>query len=306
MGKPILPPRYVNVPAGPVYDEDLPDGVLRTYVQLRGLAWGKERMEHVTVKEIMEVTGKSRSTIYGHLGVLRDRGWLLFNSAHYSWLTVEFSGGSGHEGDKSVDKPVDKPVDNLSRFLDSLNEEVKELKDPVNSEVNILPPVVNSVSLRAKVVQNSGQETRIPDKTGKETEPTPLPPSGEGVRNGRSRTVPYEQSQEGVRMVSHNGWHDVIKPDLEHKLERLGVFAPVYGQVAEAVRSGEWTVEQVHELADQVIGMGEKAGAGVFVYRLKNRIRPESPAERTEKELAKFRKYYREQKRKEAEHGAQG
>ena len=272
MGKPILPPRYVNVPAGPVYDEDLPDGVLRTYVHLRGLAWGKERMEHVTVKEIMEVTGKSRSTIYGHLGVLRDRGWLLFNSAHYSWLTVEFSGGSGHEGDKSVDKsvdkPVDKPVDNLSRFLDSLNEEVNELKDPVNSEINILPPVVNSVSLRAKVVQNSGQESRNLD--------------------------------------NNNGWHDAIKPDLEHKLERLGVFAPVYGQVAEAVRSGEWTVEQVHELADQVIGMGEKAGAGVFVYRLKNRIRPESPAERTEKELAKFRKYYREQKRKEAEHGAQG
>jgi hypothetical protein len=52
--------------------------------------------------------------------------------------------------------------------------------------------------------------------------------------------------------------------------------------------------------------MGEKAGAGVFVYRLKNKIRPEIPAERTEKELAKFRKYYREQKRKEAEHGAQG
>jgi len=175
MGKPILPPRYVNVPAGPVYDKDLPDGVLRTYVQLRGLAWGKERMEHVTFKEIMEVTGKSRSTIYGHLGVLRDRGWLLFNSAHYSWLTVEFSGGNGPEGDKSVDKPVDKPVDNLSRFLDSLNEEVNDLKDPVNSEINILPPVVNSVSLRARVVQKSGQESRKLDKTGKETEPTSMP-----------------------------------------------------------------------------------------------------------------------------------
>ena len=262
MGKPILPPRYVNVPAGPVYDEDLPDGVLRTYVQLRGLAWGKERMDQVTVKEIMEVTGKSRSTIYGHLGILRDRGWLLFNSAHYSWLTVEFC-GSGPEGDKTVDKPVD----NLSRFLDSLNEEVNELKDPVNSEIN-LPPVVNLLSLRPEVVQKSGQESRNPDNS--------------------------------------NGWHDVIKPDLEAKLERMKVFAPVYLQVAEAVRSGEWTVKQVHELADQVLGMGEKAGAGVFVYRLKNKIRPETPAEHAEKEREKFRKYYREQKRKEAEHGAQG
>ena len=92
MARPVLPPKYVNVPAGPAYDPDLPDGVFRTYVQLRGLAWGKDRPDDVTIKEIMEVTGKSRSAIYGHLGILRDRGWLLFNSAHYSWLTVEFCG----------------------------------------------------------------------------------------------------------------------------------------------------------------------------------------------------------------------
>lgn len=292
MARQTLPPRYVNIPAGPAYDPGLPDGVFRTYVQLRGLAWGKDRLDEITVKEIVEATGKSRSTIYGHLGILRDRGWLLFNAAHYSWLTVEFCGSGpdgGKDNNRSVDNPVDKSVDNLSRNLDCLNEEVKDLT--LNPEINLPPPDVH-VNPREEVVRISGQAVQKSGQEGVETQRTrsrgknsltPLPPSREGVDAG---------SREGVGSERNNGWHDVIAPDLERKLARLGVFAPVYGQVADGVRSGEWSVEQVHRLADQVIG--ERAGAGVFVYRFQNRIRPESPGEKQKKAVERFREVYRE------------
>lgn len=257
MARQNLPPRYVNIPAGPAYDEGLPDGVFRTYVQLRGLAWGKDRLDEITVKEIVEATGKSRSTIYGHLGILRDRGWLLFNAAHYSWLTVEFC-GSGPDGEKDNKDPAE----NLSRNLDCLNEEVKDF-NIFNQDVN-LPPPNNLVNPREEVVRKSGQGVQ---KSGEEP--------------GKDRS---------------NGWHDVIKPDLERKLERMGVFAPVYRQVADAVRSGDWSVKQVHQLADQIIAMGDSAGPGVFVFRLKNRIRPENETKKREKSVERFRKLYVEQK----------
>jgi len=262
MQKPVLPPRYVNVPAGPAFDPELPDGVFRTYVQLRGLAWGKDRMDQVTVKEIMEVTGKSRSTIYGHLGILRDRGWLLFNSAHYSWLTVEFC-GSGPDGEKEMSEAVDKPVDNLSGNLDCLNEDVKELKDSVGSvNLNLLPP--DFKSLRGGVVRKSGQVSGNLDK--------------------------------------NNGWHDTIDPHLAGLMERMGVFPQVYGQVAEAIRRGDWTLEQVKDLAGEILDLGDSAGPGVFVFRLKNKIRKDSEAEKQKKAQDRWRQLWRSQK--EAANGA--
>lgn len=256
MARQNLPPRYVNIPAGPAYDEGLPDGVFRTYVQLRGLAWGKDRLDEITVKEIVEATGKSRSTIYGHLGILRDRGWLLFNAAHYSWLTVEFC-GSGPDGEKDSKHAVD----NLSRNLDCLNEEVKDL-NILNQDFNLPPDYL--VNPREKLVRKSGQAVQK---------------SGQVSKN----------------LDKNNGWHDVIDRPLEGKLERLGVFPQVYGQVAEAVRSGEWTLEKVKELADDILDLGDSAGPGVFVFRLKNRIRPETAAEKQEKTVEKYRKLYQNQ-----------
>lgn len=268
MARPLLPPKFVTVPADIVYDVSLPAGVFRTFVQLRGLLWGKEEeSQDFTIKELMEVTGLSRSALYGHLGILRSSGWLLSSSTHYSRITIYLHGGAQaaeETVDKTVDKYVEKSVDNLSRNLDSsIKEDVKDIEHQ-DQCVNLPPD--NLVKPREKVVQKSGQVSKNLDK--------------------------------------NNGWHDVIDKPLEEKLERLGVFPQVYGQVAEAVRSGKWTLEQVKELAGDVLDLGDSAGPGVFVFRLKNRIRQESPAERQEKELEKFRKYYREQKLKEAEHGA--
>lgn len=252
MARPLLPPKFVTVPADIVYDVSLPAGVFRTFVQLRGLLWGKEEeSQDFTIKELMEVTGLSRSALYGHLGILRSSGWLLSSSTHYSRITIYLHGGA-----QAAKETVDKTVDNLSRNLDSsIKEDVKDIEHQ-DQCVNLPPD--NLVKPREKVVQKSGQVSKNLDK--------------------------------------NNGWHDVIDKPLEEKLERLGVFPQVYGQVAEAVRSGEWTLEQVKELAGDVLDLGDSAGPGVFVFRLKNRIRPETALEKQEKKLAEFRKLYRQQK----------
>ena len=257
MARPLLPPKFVTVPADIVYDVSLPAGVFRTFVQLRGLLWGKEEeSQDFTIKELMEVTGLSRSALYGHLGILRSSGWLLSSSTHYSRITIYLHGGA-----QAAEETVDKTVDNLSRNLDSsIKEDVKDIEH--QSQCINLPPDI-FVKPRETVVQKSGQVPKNLDK--------------------------------------NNGWHDVIDKPLEEKLERLGVFPQVYGQVAEAVRSGKWTLEQVKELAGDVLDLGDSAGPGVFVFRLKNRIRPETALEKQEKKLAEFRKLYREQK--EAKNG---
>ena len=249
MARPLLPPKFVMVPADIVYDSTLPAGVFMTYVQLRGLLWGmEEESQDFTIKQLMEVTGLSRSALYGHLGILRSSGWLLSSSTHYSRITIYLHGGA-----QEAEETVDKPVDNLSRNLDSsIKEEVKDI-EYLNQDFNLPPDYL--VNPRDEVVQKSGQVSKNLDR--------------------------------------NNGWHDVIDHMLENKLERLGVFPQVYGQVAEAVRSGDWTLEQVKELADDILDLGDSAGPGVFVFRLKNKIRQESAAEKQEKARDRFRQLYR-------------
>ena len=266
MARPLLPPKFVTVPADIVYDVSLPAGVFRTFVQLRGLLWGKEEeSQDFTIKELMEVTGLSRSALYGHLGILRSSGWLLSSSTHYSRITIYLHGGAQEAEEtveKDVDNSVDKPVDNLSKNLDrSIKEDVKDFKS-LPPEFNLPPDYLDNP--HEETVQKSGQ---------------PVQKSGRVSKN----------------LDKNNGWHDVIDRPLEGKLERLGVFPQVYGQVAEAVRSGEWTLEKVKELADDILDLGDSAGPGVFVFRLKNRIRPETAAEKQEKAVEKYRKLYQNQ-----------
>jgi hypothetical protein len=271
MARPLLPPKFVAIPADIVYDTSVPAGVFRTYVQLRGLLWGKEaESQEFSMKEIQEVTGLSRSALYGHLGILRDCGWLLSSSTHYSRITIYLHGGAQDaEGtvEKDVDNSVDKPVDNLSKNLDKVSRNLdRSIKEDVK-DFKSLPPEFN---LPPDYLDNPREET--------------VHKSGQGVQ---------KSGQVSKNLDKHNGWHDVIDRPLEGKLERLGVFPQVYGQVAEAVRSGEWTLEKVKELADDILDLGDSAGPGVFVFRLKNRIRPETAAEKQEKTVEKYRKLYR-------------
>ncbi|MBP7213306.1 MAG: hypothetical protein KBA03_03645 [Anaerolineaceae bacterium] len=259
--KPPVVTKYVNVPAGPAYDSELPDGVFRTYVQLKGMAWGKDVLEEVTIKQLMEVTGKARSTIYGHLELLRDRGWLLFNSAHKFWLTVSFCGGVGNNGEeenqngcgKPVDKSVDKPVDKLSRNLDLLNkEEVKELKDFNN--INLPPPNIEEPT--SETVQKSGQVSRFLD--------------------GRKESTREEPEE----------WADVIPDDVAAKLRDINLYDAVLPKLAVFLRERKLTIAQLNVMIKQVAAEGGKGG--MLMYRIKNGLIPKTE----EQNLDKFRAAY--------------
>jgi hypothetical protein len=140
MSRPELPPRYVNVPSGVVYDQGLSSGAFQTYVQLRGLAWGKQESPTVSIDRLMELTGKGQSTLYGHMALLRSRGVLLFRPAAKGSLILSFEpversfpcnereGGVRESND--LEKPINlKPPPHTYRSSKDHNDDISLGKD---------------------------------------------------------------------------------------------------------------------------------------------------------------------------------
>jgi hypothetical protein len=73
MPRPLLPPRYVNVPSAFIYDQAFSPTELHTWIVLRGLAWGKNETPELSWDQLERISGKSQSTLFGHLGNLRAR-----------------------------------------------------------------------------------------------------------------------------------------------------------------------------------------------------------------------------------------
>ena len=88
--RPILPPRGVFSPSVIVYDKTLAPTVRDTYTMLRGLAWGKSETPPLSFAQLEDITGKSRTTIYGHMRDLDTRGALRWRSAGEARLIVSF------------------------------------------------------------------------------------------------------------------------------------------------------------------------------------------------------------------------
>jgi len=78
----LLPPQYVNVPVGLLYQLDIPAAVLRTAVRIYGLGWRHryERTDPVSLDELMTICEVSRSTLYGHLATLGDNRVLRYTT----------------------------------------------------------------------------------------------------------------------------------------------------------------------------------------------------------------------------------
>ena len=89
-----IPPRVVIIPVAIKYDRDIAPVMRDTWEQIYGLAWesGYEHTPPLTVKEIAALTGKTASTIYGHLASLRDRDALRWNTAEDGKIIVHFDG----------------------------------------------------------------------------------------------------------------------------------------------------------------------------------------------------------------------
>jgi hypothetical protein len=79
-----LPPRYVNVPVGPLYHMDLPASVRTTAIRIYGLGWrqGYERTEPIGLDELLEICEVSRSMLYRHLVTLGAKRVLRYTTVN--------------------------------------------------------------------------------------------------------------------------------------------------------------------------------------------------------------------------------
>lgn len=241
-------------------------------MQLRGLMWGKDDEAQTFVfSDLLEVTGLMRSTLYGHMAVLRHWGWLLFSSSQYGRITI-YLHGCAQAVDKTVDNSVDKPVDNLSRNLDSSFNGLdgNSLKP---KELNHTIPDLSSFDTpREEAVQKTGQPVQK-------------------IRQPVQKTGQLSRNPDSL-----NGWHDVLLPDLRKKLDAIGVETFVYPQLAEAARAGGWTQEQLRSLADQIRGEDCKSKGGLYVHRVKKNLKPVSEADRQQSQLEEYRRLARDQR----------
>jgi hypothetical protein len=73
-----------------IYNPSLPPPLLQTWLQLRGLAWGRDVTPPFRLQEFSALTGTSQSTIYGHMSLLRRMSTLSWRSTGRGMLIVSF------------------------------------------------------------------------------------------------------------------------------------------------------------------------------------------------------------------------
>lgn len=85
-----LPPRFVNMPAGTVFDAHLPDALFRTLAQLHGLAWQTkgERTPPATVAEFARLRGLKERRMYDHLRELKEQGFIRVENLGHNRIVI--------------------------------------------------------------------------------------------------------------------------------------------------------------------------------------------------------------------------
>ncbi len=81
----LIPPEYVNVITGTVYDADLPAPLFQAYCRIVGLAWRDKRHQQLppaTVAELAVYLHCSERSAWGHLIALRKRGLINWTTTH--------------------------------------------------------------------------------------------------------------------------------------------------------------------------------------------------------------------------------
>jgi hypothetical protein len=124
--RPLIPPRYANVPSLPTYDPDLPDPLFRTYVRLAGLAWVNDYRETppLTLAELCAVCHCSERTLWGHLTDLRKRGLLSWKMGSGGQMILSpaqlpadgESESAGTDGNPSGSSRSGQSLDALAEF----------------------------------------------------------------------------------------------------------------------------------------------------------------------------------------------
>ena len=192
MPRPLLPPRGVFVPTELIYNPDLSSHPLRTWIQLRGLAWGKSETPQLSMGQLQELLSRSRSTIYGHMALLRSWDALRWRPSENGTLIISF--------------PVSLPMFNQPGFKSGESDKAA-------------PPITKLITIDSKNIMgdspvlDSGQvETTHQNPPGRDASPV-------AVYRGLAKIKPNQvQRAEILRQIEDNDlWYRTVEHWLTHK-----------------------------------------------------------------------------------------
>lgn len=143
MTAPALPPTYVIAPVALLYG-GVPDGPARTWLQLYGLYWDKSNPPQLTIDDLIKLTGKSRSTLYGHLAYLGNSGWLPFSTATDGTLKFDFTAWLS----KFSDTPLINSLTLDSNSSDSDSRELINNSESKKSDGKKRDPLLDNEAVR--------------------------------------------------------------------------------------------------------------------------------------------------------------
>jgi len=148
-----LPPRGVFVPTTLIFDTDLPPATLRTWMQLRCLAWTGWSTPPRTIAELASRLGIHASRLSKHLAQLKDSSALTWRFAGNEKIVISFPEEftdlhAGQADSQSHLKPVkhllERPETQSSasyfpaKILGYLSYENDELEYPVDDDICFL------------------------------------------------------------------------------------------------------------------------------------------------------------------------
>jgi hypothetical protein len=192
-----------------LYAKDLPPAVRDTWIQLRGLAWGRQETPSLSLVQLSEILEKKRSTLYVHMRLLQARGALRWRPGSKSEIIVVFPSDEELLLSESLDEPVPlKPGD-----ADSLNIPVKDsafrnsrkpdgdLRPSETVPDSVLKPFVNTLAdvtgMQADL--NYPRLVKSARKLHKSGYPAQQIASLYGVSPGCRKTAWYERDWRGLK-----------------------------------------------------------------------------------------------------------
>ena len=152
MPRPLLPPRGVFISTMMIYNREVPPSVVYTWIQLRGLAWDRTETPPLSMPQLSDLTGKSQSTLYGHMALLRSWGALRMRPSAKGTFIVSFPADTGEfylDGDflppdsgildsENQEKPDPSPSSPINQLdINAVEERERDDQDP-DPEINQL------------------------------------------------------------------------------------------------------------------------------------------------------------------------
>ncbi len=154
MTRPLLPPDYVKVEIDWLYgNHEIKEPAKIFYMQLRGLAWGRESTPWLKMDEIEELTGKKHSVIWGYMSTLRTYRRL-------SWRT---SGDGSFMYTFTEVTPKVRSYSESSEFPSTTTLINKDNDSVLSKEEEPTPKVRSSPKVRSRVPSSPKEAVEHPD-----------------------------------------------------------------------------------------------------------------------------------------------